>query len=76
MSCPSCKSVNTVNGELGGEGPIAHFFPEGLRLLTVHRAVRLAGGHQFTACRDCGLLWNSVEPGALQELLEKSGKSV
>lgn len=78
MNCPICKSARTVEGRVvadgSDDGRAEKFFPKGLKLLTLKRAVRLSSGHAFRACCECGHLWNEVDPRALKALIEASGK--
>ncbi|WP_251778546.1 hypothetical protein [Caldimonas mangrovi] len=77
MNCPVCQSPRTVEGRVisdGSEdGRAEKFFPRGLKLFKLRRAVRLSGGHAFRACCQCGHVWNQLDPKALRALIEASG---
>jgi hypothetical protein len=78
MNCPICKSPRTAEGRVmsdgSDDGRAEKFFPKGLKLFKIRRAVRLSGGHAFQACCQCGHVWNRLDPQALRALIEASGK--
>ena len=77
MKCPSCQATQIVRGRIladgSDNGSAEHFFPSGLRFLTLRRSVRLTGRESFKACTQCGHVWNTLDATALRELLGASG---
>ncbi len=73
--CPGCGGKRIVAGRIFdaicGLKPF-YFRPAGLKLVTLSRADAKIDG-KFQACVDCGMLWSSVEPKVIQEIMQTSG---
>lgn len=78
MNCPGCKSKKVVLGKLfnviSGIPPF-YFRPKGLKLITVNDADVRIDSKGFAACVDCGLVWSTVSPQKLQNIVEASGSA-
>lgn len=78
-TCPACASTRCVPGRLllsgTDDGWVTRFYPKGLRFLTLKKAVSLINGQSFSACLECGHVWNKLDPVELRALLEKNGDS-
>jgi uncharacterized Zn finger protein len=76
-TCPVCSSSEIVEGRIiadGSEqGSAEKFFPTGLRLFKLKRSVGLTGRDKFTACTQCGHVWNTLDAGGLRDLIEAAG---
>lgn len=76
-SCPRCHSSQSVSGQLDLSGTDSgcptYFAPDGLRFLTIRKAVSLTHGQAFHACLSCGLTWSELDPSELNALLLKNG---
>ena len=73
-SCLKCHGEKVVSGTITGSGRSLEFIlfrPRNLRAFTF----TLFGGTKLAreafACRDCGLVWSSTDPAALQKFMRK-----
>lgn len=50
-----------------------YFRPRGLKALTTGAADVPIADTEFTACAECGLLWNRIDPEKLRQVIRESG---
>ena len=67
--CPYCGGQRVVPGMLLGEG-CAVFRPDSIRFLNLSMWGGASIAQSF-ACRDCGLVWGTVDPNELERFLRK-----
>jgi hypothetical protein len=76
FTCPVCSSHRIVRGTVSGPSQSVRggmrFFPDDIRMLTLQRAVPVAGGERFFGCLDCNLIWAHAPAGALKQLIANS----
>jgi hypothetical protein len=74
--CPQCGSKKVFPGNHHNMilGMPPHYFrPRGLKLLVTGGADVPITHRTLTACADCGLLWTTIDPLKLQQVLRESG---
>jgi hypothetical protein len=77
MTCPFCKSEKCLRGDFSDADPdggfLGRFFPRDVTYFVATPSVKLKSPDGFTACIECGCIWNFVDPDSLRKLLKKHG---
>jgi hypothetical protein len=78
--CPRCGKDTTVTGSVHLPADKV-FQPDGIRLLEHFlkrlgqpTVIRLLG--PYRACLDCGLVWNTLSPDELREVIRREGIAI